>query len=162
MQTPFHGYTPKVMKGKSDGFQDNGDSGNIKSNYATLDYDVKCTSTTAKLGSKVMSMCIVPVKIKHGNNNKMVTNYAMLDNFSQGSFILGSVVKKLGIQGIKTTVKLKTLHSERSQSTFAIEGVKVTWMHSDSSWLALLKLYSRREIPVGKEEIVTPTKIRER
>ena len=68
------------MKGKSDGFQDNGDSGNIKSNYATLDYDVKCTSTTAKSGSKVMSMCIVPVKIKHGNNNKMVTTYAMLDN----------------------------------------------------------------------------------
>ena len=58
-------------------------------------------------------------------------------------------------------VKLKTLHGERSESTFAIEGVKVTEMHGDSGWLALPKLYSRREIPVDKEEIATPTKIRE-
>ena len=57
------------MKDKSDGSQDNGDSGNIKSNYAMLDNDVKCASTTAKSGSKVISMCIVPVKIKHGDNN---------------------------------------------------------------------------------------------
>ena len=58
-------------------------------------------------------------------------------------------------------VKLKALRGERSESTFAIEGVKVTEMHGDSGWLALPKLYSRREIPVDKEEIATPTKIRE-
>ena len=58
-------------------------------------------------------------------------------------------------------MKLKTLHGEKSESTFAIEGVKVTEMHGDSSWLALPKLYSRREIPVDKEDIATPTKIRE-
>ena len=34
-------------------------------------------------------------------------------------------------------------------------------MHGDSSWLALPKLFSRREILVDKEEIATPTKIRE-
>ena len=90
----------------------------------------------------------------------MVTTYAILDNCRQSSFILGSVVRKLGIQGIKTTLKLKTLHSERSGSTFPIEGMKVTRMHDDSSWLALSKLYSRREIPVDKEEIATPTTIR--
>ena len=109
------------MKDKSDGSERNGDSGNIKSNYATLDNDVKFASTIAKSGSKVIAMCIVPVKIKHGNNSKMVTTYAMLDNCSQGSFILGSVVKKLGIQGIKTTLKLNTLHGERSESSFAIK-----------------------------------------
>ena len=157
--THLHEYIPKVMKDKSDGSQDNGDSGNIKSNYATLDNDVKCA--TAKSGSTVISMCIVPVKIKHGDNNKMVTVYAMLDNCSQGSFTLSTVVKKLGIQGIKTTFKLKTLHGERSESTFAIEGVKVTGIHGDSSWLALPKQYSRREIQVDKEEIATLTNIRE-
>ena len=62
--TPLHGYVPKVMKYKSDGSQDNGDSGNIKGNYATLDDNVKCESTTTKSGSKFISMCIVPVKIK--------------------------------------------------------------------------------------------------
>ena len=53
------------------------------------------------------------------------------------------------------------MHGERSESTFAIEGIKVTGMHGDSSWLALPKLYSRREIPVDEEEIATPTKIKE-
>ena len=158
--TPLHGYIPKVMKGKSDGSQDNDDSGNVKSNYATLN-NVKCSSTTAKSGSKVIRMCIVSGKIKHRDINKMVTTYAMLDNCSQGSFILGSVVKKLGIPGIKTTLKLKTLHGERSESTFVI-GVKVIGIYGDRSWLALPNLYSRRETPVYKEEIATPTKIRER
>ena len=77
--TPLHGYIPKVMKDKSDGIQHNGDSENIKSNYATLDNDVKCASKTAKSGSKVINMCIVPVKIKHEDNNKMVITYVMLD-----------------------------------------------------------------------------------
>ena len=158
-QTSLHGYIPKVMKDKSDGSQDNGDSGNVKRNCATFDHDMNCT--TAKPGSKVISMCIVPVKIKHGDNNKMVTTYAILDNCSQGSFILGSVVKKLEIQGIKTTLKLKTLHGERFEGTFAIAGFKLIGIHGDTNWLALPKLYSRREIPVVKEETATPTKIKE-
>ena len=59
-------------------------------------------------------------------------------------------------------VKINKDHDgERSESTFAIKGVKMTGMHGDSGWLALPKLYSRREIPVDKEEIATPTKIRE-
>ena len=106
-------------------------------------------------------MCNVPVRMQDGNNNKMVITSAMLNNCSQGSFILGSLVKKLEIQGIKTTLKLKTFHSEISEGTFVMEGVTVTEMHGDSSWLALPKLYSRREIPVDKEEFATPTKIRE-
>ena len=110
--TPLHGYMPKVMKDKADGSQDNSDSGNIKSNYATLDNDVKCASTTAKSGSKDINMCIVPVKIKHEDSKEMVTSYAMLDNCSQGSFTLDSTIKKLGIQGSKATLKLKTLHGE--------------------------------------------------
>ena len=66
--TPLHGYIPKVMKEKADDSKDNSDSGNIRSNYTLLDNDVKCASTTARSGSKVISMCIVPVKIKHGNH----------------------------------------------------------------------------------------------
>ena len=83
-------------------------------------------------------MSIVIVKIKHGDSNKIVTIYAMLGNCSQGSFILDSAINKLGIQGIKSTLNLKTLYGEGSESTLAIEGVKVTRMHHDSSWLAYL------------------------
>ena len=50
-------------------------------------------------------------------------------------WIIGSVVKKLGIHRIKTTMKLKTFYDEGSESTFAIEGFKitVTGIHGDSS-----------------------------
>ena len=71
------------------------------------------------------------------------------------------MVKKLGIQGIKVTFKLKTLDGEMYESIFAIEGAKVTGIHGDGSWLAIPKLYSRREIQVHKEESATPTKIKE-
>ena len=42
-----------------------------------------------------------------------------------------------------------------------VEGIQVTGMSGDSSLLTLPKLYARREIPVDKEEIATPDKIKE-
>ena len=68
-----------------------------------------------------------------GITKKMVPTNAMLDNCSQDSFILDSVVKKLGIHGTKVTL--------RCESTVSIEDIKVTGMHGDSSWLSIPKLY---------------------
>ena len=48
-------------------------------------------------------MCIVLVKVKHGNSKDMITTYAMLDNSSQDSFIQNNLVKELGLHGMKTT-----------------------------------------------------------
>ena len=73
----------------------------------------------------VISIWIAPVRMKHGDNNKMVTTYATLYNCSPDSFILGSVINKLVIHRIKTTL--------RSESAFVIEGTKVTGVHGDSS-----------------------------
>ena len=42
-----------------------------------------------------------------------------------------------------------------------VEGIKVTGMSSNGSLLSLPKLYTRKEIPVGKAEIATPAKIKE-
>ena len=39
-------------------------------------------------GSNVISMCVVPVKVNHEHGANEVTNNAMLDNSSQGFFIL--------------------------------------------------------------------------
>ena len=50
--TPLHGYIPKVMKDKADGSQGNSDSGNIKSDYAMLDNDVKCARHNCKIRIK--------------------------------------------------------------------------------------------------------------
>ena len=34
----------------------------------------------------MINTCIVPLSIKYENNGKQKTTYAMLDNYSQGSF----------------------------------------------------------------------------
>ena len=90
--------------------------GNLKNNFAGFNNDFKCSSMTGKTGSKVISMCIVPVKVKHGDGKDMITTYAMFDNCSQGSFIHDNLVKELGVHGMKTTVNLKTLHGEKQKA----------------------------------------------
>ena len=46
---------------------------------------LSCAST--KFGSDAISMCVVPVQIRHPDSNKVLDTYAMLDNCSQGSFL---------------------------------------------------------------------------
>ena len=65
------------------------------------------------------------------------------------------------VHGKKTTLSLKTLHGEKTESTMVAEGIKLTAMSGGDSLLPLPNLYTRREIPVDKEEIATPTKIKE-
>ena len=42
-----------------------------------------------------------------------------------------------------------------------VEGIKVTGMSGTGSLLSIPKLYTRKEIPVDKEEIASPAKIKE-
>ena len=93
------------------------------------------------------------MKVKHGDGKDPITNYAMLDNCSQGSFIHDNLVKELGVHGMKTNLNLKTLHWKKIESTMVVEGIQVTGMSGDGSLLELLKLYARREIPAEKKKM---------
>ena len=62
---------------------------------------------------------------------------------------------------MKIILNLKTFHGKKTEITMVVEGVKVTGMSADDSLLSLPKLYTRMEIPVDKEEIPTPAKIKE-
>ena len=84
--------------------------GNLKSK--------KCARMTGKTESKVISMCIVPVKAKHEDDKDTITTYALLDNCSQGSLIHDNLVKELGVHGMKTTLNLKTLHGEKQKAPY--------------------------------------------
>ena len=70
------------------------------------------------------------------------------------------MVKELRVHGMKITLNLKTLDGEKAESATVVEGIKVTRMNGDGSLLSLVKLYTKREIPVDKEEIATPAKLR--
>ena len=87
--------------------------------------DLKCAATFKKHGSNMSSMCVVSVKMKdeHGAND--VTTYSMVNNCSQGSFILDSLIKKLGVTGTKATINMKTLYGVRSEKIVSVEGIKI-------------------------------------
>ena len=157
--TPLHGYVPKDKRSTDGGDQDPKKTDEVlKNSFAGLD-DLKCAATSKEHGSNVISMCVVPVKVKHEHGANEVTTYAMLDNCSQGSFIHDSIVKKLGVTGSKTTINLKTLHGVRSEKTVSVEGIKVAQLQGNSIWINLPKMYARRNLPVDKEEIATPARI---
>ena len=67
--------------------------------------------------SNVVSMWAVPVKIKCSKSRKELKTYAMLDCCSQETFINSELAKKLRTEGIKPTIKIKTLNGEESQGT---------------------------------------------
>ena len=109
--TPLYGHIPKNKKVTGNRNQSQNDQQEVKSNFTG---DVKCTSALGISGSKVISMCNVPVNIKCKKNGKQKTTYAMLDNCSQDSFVHEAVLKQLGVKGTKTALSLKTLHGDRS------------------------------------------------
>ena len=64
------------------------------------------------MGSQVISMSVVPVKLFHGNSNKVISIHTLLDNCSQGTFVMKSIVDTMGIDGTPTSITIKTLNGE--------------------------------------------------
>ena len=62
--------------------------------------DLTCASVN--MGSQVISMSVVPVKLVHENSNKVISTHALLDNCNQGTFVMKSIVDMMGIDGIPT------------------------------------------------------------
>ena len=108
--TAMHGCVPKRKRDAQDDQRSNENDESVSNSFA----DLKTLSTVEKHQTKVISMCIVPVKVRTVAHGKDVLTYAMLDNCSQGSFIQEALVKKMQTSGRITTSNLKTLNGERS------------------------------------------------
>ena len=68
------------------------------------------TCAATKTHSRVVSMCIVPVKVRHVRSRKEIQTYAVLDCCSQGTFTHTDLARKLKADGMKTAIKIKTLN----------------------------------------------------
>ena len=125
---------------------------------------VKCASVKGKLDTEVISMCVVPVWVGHRSSKKMVKAYAMLDNCSQRSFIKDEIIEDLGVSGGKLKLSLKTLTGEKSEDNEAVDGLIISAIDSKKGrpmrWLELSKAYSQNCLPVEREEIAVPDKIK--
>ena len=92
-------------------------------------------------------MRVVPVRVSHKQSNIVINTYAFTKN----------VRKEMNLKGKGTTITVKTLNGEISQSSKIIEGLEV----SNSSdfgqefvrWLRILKSYTRKNIPVDRSTI---------
>ena len=85
----------------------------------------------------------------------------MLDSCSQGSLRQEDLLKELQLSGRKTTLNLKTLNIERTESTVLIDGVDVKGVSGNNNMIKLSKMYASTELPVDKEGIATPDKIKQ-
>ena len=118
-----------------------------------------CALTVAH--TEVISMCVIPVKVKYKDSNSVYSTFAMLDNCSQGCFVNSSLVKNLRIKGHKTSVSVKTLTGERIHTSFAVDGLKVSrtsQLHAE--WINIPKAYTKVDLPVDSSKIATPEKIK--
>ena len=87
----MYGYIPKDKFRIDSSIEQNGDK-KIANNFA----DVTVGATEENSDVEIISMSIVPVKIRHWKNVKNeVLTYAMLDSCSQGFFIQEDLIKEL-------------------------------------------------------------------
>ena len=98
---------PKVTSDPKDGDPPVNDRKLMASNFAEI--DIKCNSSSIE--SKIISMCVVPVKVSHSKSKKEFFTYAMLDNWSQlKTFIKEHIQKKLGAVCREAGITVKTLN----------------------------------------------------
>ena len=127
--TGLHGYAPKRRGGSNTATissanpteNDNlgASSVQVVSNFAEM--DMKCA--TAKIPAKIISMCVVPVKIGHVGTKKEVSTLAILNKCSQETLMKESIKKKLGINCRKTEITIKILNGKQN-----MESTVVTWL----------------------------------
>ena len=128
--TTLHGYVRKKVDNtqnqcNSEASEERNDGGGAA--CASLNPDME-----------VISMCVVPVKLRHGNSGEALKTYALLDSCSQGTFILERLLKRCGIKGRKTSINTKTLNGEVTNKSSVINGLKVaSSRNSSEDWLEL-------------------------
>ena len=155
--TGLHGYVPRWKVGGAADNSKDGDSDTVKTNFAEMDV----ISASANMASKIISMCVVPIKITHADTKREVSTFAMLDNCSQGCFIKNNIRERLGASGRKTEIIIKTLNGNQEVASTVISGLKVA---SDMkgvrrNWLNLPATYTKEELPADVEEVATRDKV---
>ena len=146
--TAMDGYVPKRKVDVQDDQRSNENTESVTNSLA----NVRILSTVVKHQSKMISMCIVHVKVRAAAQGKDVLTYAMLDSCSQRSFIREALVEKMQASGRKTTLNLKTLNGERSEFITAIEGLQVAGSRDGSTWIKMPRIYTSKHLPVDKKE----------
>ena len=100
----------------------------------------------ATVVGEVISMCVVPVRLRHCKSQKEVKTLALLDSCSQGTFVTERILKELDATGAKTSINIKTLNGNQKVSSTLVDGIivskQVLSTRDQIHWVKLLKLYT--------------------
>ena len=110
--TALHDYQHKKKKNEPGKNDDEKKEKTQLSNRCTEIEDFSNVSINQE--TSMVSMCVVPVTVKHKNSSREVKTLAMLDNCSQGTFVKEDLLKKLKISRRATSISIKTLNGENT------------------------------------------------
>ena len=86
--TGLNGYKAKNKKSPYEAKVDDKNETAMKSKCASIG------NAATNLG-EVISMCVMSVRLRHCNSDKEVSAFALLDAYSQETFVTGDLLKKL-------------------------------------------------------------------
>lgn len=116
-----------------------------------------CGSSSHTEKDDIITAMFIPVILSHKDRpNVEVRVYALLDDGSDSTFVVDSVVKDLGVGGTEMTLKLNTMHGQTSVTVHRIDGLVVQKLDRSELPIPLPKTYSRESIPSKREQIPTP------
>ncbi len=95
---------------------------------------------------------IVAVKIRIVGSPLCIETYALLDNGSNSTFGSASLLKRLGINGKKTRLKLTTMDSSKNVDSFIVTDLEVADL-DENVVITLPEVLSRPALPAAKDEI---------
>lgn len=93
---------------------------------------------------KKISICVVPVVIKHNDSSKEIIIHSLLDSCSQDTFIVRALVNALEIDGIDTSMVVKTLNGlSLLTSKLVVYGLADSNHSGKKFWINLSRCYTR-------------------
>lgn len=94
-------------------------------------------------------------KVKRKVTGDSVSTYIFYDNGSGGCFVTESIREQLGVEGIRTVLRLATMHGESQVESSVMTNLIVTSLDDDNP-IELPHMYIRHEIPADHRQIRTP------
>ena len=157
-----NGKHPTTLHGlvlRKDNSQKKSEKQNVEENQSVSGNHKDLTSASLNMGSQVTSMSVVPVKLIHENSNKVISTHALLDNCSQGTFVMKNIVETIGIDGTPASITIKMLNGDVTNGSVAVEGLKVCGAAASGKnrWVKIPKAFWYFQ--VDAEDIATPEKI---
>ena len=141
---------------------DKKDKASIKDKKSNGKQNEKMKCASINTYSDVVSMCIVPVKVKRKDSINEVQRYALLDSCNQGTFILDKLAKAVGTSGRKTSITIKTINEEHTSSSMTIKDLQVANVNNvEGGWIDLPNIYTKPALPVDNKDITQPSQLKQ-